>query len=86
MTEESGRLQSMGLQSVGHNWVTEHYCYDILSGGVLDYNPAFMFWGKHWFAQLYYSEETKNMRHPQMVEFLFNEARDVRENIINDIS
>ena len=23
-TEESGRLQSMGLQRVGHNWATEH--------------------------------------------------------------
>ena len=23
-TEEPGRLQSIGLQTVGHNWVTEH--------------------------------------------------------------
>ena len=23
-TEESGRLQSMGSQTVGHNWVTKH--------------------------------------------------------------
>ena len=23
-TEESGELQSIGLQRVGHNWVTEH--------------------------------------------------------------
>ena len=23
-TEEPGRLQSMGLQKVGHNWATEH--------------------------------------------------------------
>ena len=23
-TEEPGRLQSIGLQSVGHNWVTKH--------------------------------------------------------------
>ena len=23
-TEEPGRLQSMGFQSVGHNWVTKH--------------------------------------------------------------
>ena len=26
-TEETGRVQSMGSQRVGHNWVTEHACY-----------------------------------------------------------
>ena len=26
-TEETGRVQSMGSQRVGHNWVTENECY-----------------------------------------------------------
>ena len=29
-TEEPGRLQSVGSQRVGHNWLTEHiYIYDV---------------------------------------------------------
>ena len=34
-TEEPGRLQSMGLQRVGHDWVTEHEHRDSILGNVL---------------------------------------------------
>ena len=30
-TEEPGGLKSMGLQRVGHNWVTKHLCPSILN-------------------------------------------------------
>ena len=33
--EEPGRLQSMGLQRVGHDWVTEHEHRDLILGNVL---------------------------------------------------
>ena len=41
-TEEPGRLQSMGLQRVGHDWATEHACMYLsllISGTVLISKP-----------------------------------------------
>ena len=32
LTEESGRLQSMGLQRVGHNWVIKHIAHNFIFG------------------------------------------------------
>ena len=78
------------VHGVAKSWTQLSDCavllWDYQQRRVLDYNPAFMFWGKHGFAQLYYSEETKSMRHPQRMEFLFSEARDVREELINGMS
>ena len=41
-TEEPGRLQSMGLQRVGQDWMTEHACMHAPLNVILNCDPAYI--------------------------------------------
>ena len=42
--EEPGRLQSMGLQRVGHDWVTKLSSFHIYTAYTLENTQKFLFW------------------------------------------